>query len=134
MAPSPISATTGRSGWANFAPIAYGTPAPIVASVPDRDPRIPRRIRSTLAYQLATDPESAVTIASSGRTCDISHTIRIGFTGSASTMLCRSTVSHQAATFSSILSRHSRSERGARSGRSARNVAPASATMLSSVG
>ena len=26
---------TGRSGWANFAPIAYGTPGPIVASVPE---------------------------------------------------------------------------------------------------
>ena len=37
MAPSPTRAITGRDGWANFAPIAYGTAQPMVASVPDSD-------------------------------------------------------------------------------------------------
>jgi len=38
MAPSPTSAMTGRPGWPNFAPMAYGTPGPIVARVPDSEP------------------------------------------------------------------------------------------------
>ena len=43
IAPSPTSAITGRSGYANFAAIAYGTPGPIVASVPESDAIIPAR-------------------------------------------------------------------------------------------
>ena len=46
MAPSPSNAIAGRSGCANFAPIAYGTALPIVASVPESDPRMSPRIRS----------------------------------------------------------------------------------------
>src|SRR5439155_17028891 len=58
-APSPTSAKTGRSGCANFAAIAYGTPGPIVASVPESDAIIPFRILMSRAYQLAAEPESA---------------------------------------------------------------------------
>src|SRR3954471_20772646 len=57
MAPSPTSATTGRSGWANLAPIAYGTAAPMVARVPDSEPRIVPRIRRWRAYHVAAQPE-----------------------------------------------------------------------------
>lgn len=66
IAPSPTSAIAGRSGCANFAPIAYGTPGPIVASVPDSDERMPGRMVRCRAYQLAVEPESEVTIALSG--------------------------------------------------------------------
>jgi hypothetical protein len=43
IAPSPTRAMATRSGCANFAAIAYGTPAPIEASVPDSEAIIPRR-------------------------------------------------------------------------------------------
>ena len=66
MAPSPTSAKTGRSGCANLAAIAYGTPAPMVASVPESEPIIPWRRRTSRAYQLAAEPESEVTMAPSG--------------------------------------------------------------------
>src|ERR1700754_4567131 len=84
MAPSPVSAIAGRSGWANLAPIAYGTAAPMVARPPDSDPRTSPRMRRCRAYQLATEPESAVTIASSGSRSESSQTIRMGLTGLAS--------------------------------------------------
>jgi hypothetical protein len=35
IAPSPTSATHGRSGWANLAAIAYGTAQPMVSRLPD---------------------------------------------------------------------------------------------------
>jgi hypothetical protein len=35
MAPSPTIAITGRPGCANLAAIAYGTPLPMPASLPD---------------------------------------------------------------------------------------------------
>lgn len=41
IAPSPTKAIPGRSGCAHFAPMAYGTPGPMVASVPDSEPRTP---------------------------------------------------------------------------------------------
>src|ERR1700760_3916815 len=66
MAPSPTSAMTGRSEWANFAAIAYGTAAPIEASPPDSEHFMPRRILRSRAYQLAQEPESLVIIALSG--------------------------------------------------------------------
>src|SRR3954462_11527127 len=82
MAPSPTRAITGRSGWANFAPMAYGTPGPMVARGPDSDARMAPRMRRLRAYQLVEDPESAVTMALSGIRFDSSDTIAIGFTGS----------------------------------------------------
>src|ERR1700743_3226875 len=66
MAPSPENAITGRWGWANFAPIAYGTAGPIVARLPDSEPRMPPRKRRLRAYQFAAARESAVTMALSG--------------------------------------------------------------------
>ncbi len=47
-------AMTGRSGCANFAPIAYGTAAPIEASPPERLAIIPSRNFRFRANQLAT--------------------------------------------------------------------------------
>jgi hypothetical protein len=41
MAPSATKAMPGRSGCAHFAPITYGTAGPIVAKVPDNEPRTP---------------------------------------------------------------------------------------------
>ena len=53
----------------------------MVASVPDSDPRMPSRNRMQRAYQLVDEPESAVTIALSGRRSDSSQATRMGFTG-----------------------------------------------------
>src|SRR5690242_20674353 len=106
----------------------------MVASVPETDPRIPARNRTHRAYQLVDDPESAVTIAPSGRRSESSHATRIGLTGSAVNVLCRATVSHHRPTLLSIESRHDRSAFGRRCGINAASVAFASATMLSSVG
>lgn len=50
--PSPAKTITGRSGWPISASIPYGTPGPIVASVP----RILPRKRNCRAYQLADEP------------------------------------------------------------------------------
>src|SRR5213596_1634873 len=60
MAPSPTRAMTGRPGWANFAPIAYGTAAPMDARPPDREHIMPRRILRSRANQFAQLPESDV--------------------------------------------------------------------------
>src|SRR6476661_8053813 len=75
-APSPTIAITGRSGCANFAPIAYGTPGPIVASPPDSDAIIPSRTLISRAYQLADEPESQVRITRSGSRDDNSRNTR----------------------------------------------------------
>src|SRR3954452_19041064 len=109
MAPSPTNAIAGRSGWANLAPIAYGTAGPIVAKVPDKDPLAPLGNRRHLAYQFVDDPESAVTMALLGSCSDSSHTTRIGFTGVAVNIACRSMVSHHRLTFFSTCSRQERS-------------------------
>ena len=69
-----------------MAPIAYGTAGPMVASVPESDPRTSPRIRRKRAYQFAADPESEVTIALLGSRSDSSHTIRMGLTGLASSI------------------------------------------------
>ena len=86
------------------------------------------------AYQLATEPESAATIALCGSRSESSHTIRMGLTGWASSIAWRSIVPHQATTFSSIVSRHARSVGPDSSGSSARSVAAASPTRLTSIG
>src|SRR5699024_12029211 len=57
MAPSPTIAIAGLSGCANFAPIAYGTPGPMDASVPDREPRISSANLSDQPYQFPAEPE-----------------------------------------------------------------------------
>ena len=89
---------------------------------------------SCRAYQLADDPESAVTIALSGSRGDSSQNSRIGLTGSASTMASASMTSHQRATLDSIVSRQDRSSLRSSSGMSARRVAAASPTRLTSYG
>ena len=66
IAPSPSEAITGRSGYAIFAANAYGTPGPIVASVPERAAFIPSRSFRCRAHQLVAEPESAVRMQSSG--------------------------------------------------------------------
>ncbi len=105
-----------------------------MARVPDSDPRmVPRNLRLR-AYQLVEEPESAVTIASSGMRWDSSWTTRIGLTGSASTIACCSIVSSQEATFRSIFSLQPRRPRRSSFGMSADSVAPASPTRLTSVG
>ena len=102
IAPSPTKAMPGRSGWAHFAPITYGTPGPMVARVPDSEPRTPAGNFRWRAYQLAADPESAAMIALAGMPLDSSQKIRIGLTGSASVIAVRCTVVHQLATCFSI--------------------------------
>src|SRR5947207_1754191 len=95
MAPSPTSATTGRSGWANLAAIAYGTAAPIEARPPDSEHLMPRLIFRSRAYQLAQEPESLVMIARSGRRGDSSQATRCGLIGEAGCIARSSSVFHQ---------------------------------------
>jgi hypothetical protein len=70
---------------------------------------MPRRIFRSLAYQLAQDPESLVTIAFSGNRADTSHATRFGLTGSAGCIARSPKSFHQAATYFSISPRHFRS-------------------------
>src|SRR6201994_435773 len=102
MAPSPAKTMDGRSGWPNLAPMPYGTPGPMVASVPDSDPRMSPRNFSWRAYQFADEPESAATMASSGSRVDSSRNSSIGLTGSAATSASASIDSHQRATSDSM--------------------------------
>src|SRR3954453_6141720 len=125
---------TGRSGQPILAPIPYGTPGPMVARLPDSDPRIRPLKRSIRAYQLADEPESAVTIASSGNLGDSSPNSSIGLTGSASTAASFAIVSHQRATSDSMPSRHERSVLRSSNGANAPSVAAASPTRLTSYG
>src|SRR3954469_20626673 len=106
----------------------------MVAKVPDNEPRTPSRKLRQRAYQLVDEPESAVTIASDGSRSESSQAIRIGFTGLADNLLCRSRVSHQRPTFSSIVSRQDLSCLRCSNGISSSRVAAAPAKMLSSVG
>src|SRR5450756_838663 len=78
IAPSPTNAIATRSGWANFAAIAYGTPGPIVASPPESDAIMPGRIFRSRAYQLAHEPESHVRMQRSGKRGDSSQHTRCG--------------------------------------------------------
>ena len=98
------------------------------------EPRIRPRIVKWRAYQFAADPESAVTIASSGTSSDSSQTIRIGLTGSAASIDCSSSTDHQVATLRSMVSRQPRSGLGSRYASIALSVALASPTRLISVG
>ena len=134
MAPSPTSANTGRSGWANLAAIAYGTPGPIVARLPESVAIMPRRSFRSLANQLAAEPESLVRIAPSGSLGESSQNTRCGLIGSALCIARSSSSCHQSETLASIVSRHCRSGLCTSSGSSARSVARASPTRFSSIG
>src|ERR1700747_2010841 len=102
MAPSPAKTMTGRPGGPNFAPIPYGTPGPMVASVPDSEPRMSPRNFSWRAYQFADEPESAATMALAGSRVDSSRNSSIGLTGLASTSASASMDRHQGSTPASM--------------------------------
>src|SRR5690625_1084599 len=106
----------------------------MVASVPDNEPLMLPRNRRCRAYQFAADPESADMIASSGSRDESSQKIRIGLTGSASTMASDSMVAHHDSMFCSMPLRHVELEFCSTYGNSARRVAVASPTRLTSVG
>src|SRR5215472_895351 len=102
MAPSPTNAITGRSGWANFAAMAYGTAAPIEARPPESEHIMPRRIFRSRAYQLAQEPESLVKIARSGSRGDNSQKMRCGLMGLAGCIARCSRVFHHSRMFASM--------------------------------
>src|SRR5579875_3344807 len=106
----------------------------MVARLPDSEPRMLPRNLNWRAYQLADDPESAVMIALSGSLGDRSANSFIGLIGSADTSASIAMVSHQRATFFSIFSRQDRSDLRSIIGISARSVAAASPTRLTSLG
>ena len=62
---------------------AYGIAGPIVASVPESAPRMPRRKRRWRAHQFVLEPESAVTMQPSGRRGLSSWKTFSGLSGSA---------------------------------------------------
>lgn len=59
---------------------------------------MPRRILMSRAYQLATEPESAVMMQFSGNRLDSSQNTRCGLIGLADAIARSSSVFHQAAT------------------------------------
>ena len=104
----------------------------MVARFPDSEPRMSPRKRSCRAYQLAEEPESAVTMAFIGSRPDSSRNGSIGLTGSASTSASASIDRHHLATRSSMPSRQDRSSLRRSCGISARSAAAASPTRLTS--
>ena len=104
----------------------------MVARLPDSEPRMSPRNFSCRAYQFAEEPESAVMMASMGSRPDSSRNSSIGLTGSASTSASASIDRHHLATSSSIPFRQERSSLRLRCGISARRVAAASPTRLTS--
>src|SRR6266545_362583 len=134
IAPSPTSAIATRYGCANFAAIAYGTPGPIVARVPESDASIPLRTLTSRANQFAAEPESEVRMQLSGSREESSQNTRWGLIGSASVIARASISSHQSRTCFSIRSRQERSDFGSRCGSSARSVSFASPTRFTSIG
>ncbi len=107
---------------------------PIVASVPDSEPRTSPRNFRWRAYQLADEPESAAMMALSGNRSESSQKIRIGLIGSASVIARRCTVVHHLSTHFSTFSRQDRSVLRSNNGINARRVLLASPTRLISYG
>src|SRR6218665_340775 len=101
--------------------MAYGTPHPMVARLPDRDVIIPSRIFKSLANQLADVPESAARITPSGSFGDNSQKTRSGLRGLAETIAWPSTSFHHRRTPLSTCSRQLRSSLRLSSGMSARS-------------
>jgi len=95
---------------------------------------MPRRSRTSRAYQAVAVPQSQVTIASSGSARESSHSTRCGFKGSVSCIARASATFHQSRTQPSTRRRHEGSSRGASRGSSARNVAALSPIRFTSVG
>ena len=123
-----------RSGYANLAAMAYGTPQPIVARLPDSEAIIPRLSLRSRANQLAAEPESEVRMQSFGRRGLSSQKTRCGLIGLASFIARSSITRHQSAICCSTCSRQDRSCLRSRCGSSARNVAALSPTRFTSVG
>src|SRR3546814_19836041 len=95
IAPSPTIAITGLCGCAILAAIAYGTPLPMLASLPDSEPIMPRRSLMSRAYQLVCEPQSPHRITSCGSFGDSSQHTRCGLIGSADAIAGASASSHQ---------------------------------------
>jgi hypothetical protein len=95
---------------------------------------MPRRIFKCLAYQLATEPESAVMIALSGSRGDNSQNTRCGLSGSALAIARFSSVSHHSLTPLSMPRRHGDSFFCVSMGRRARSDVLLSPTGLTSMG
>src|ERR1700748_875395 len=88
--------------------MAYGMPGPIVASEPDTDAIMPRRILTSRAYQLVPEPVSQAMMHFSGSLGDNSQKMRCGLSGLASFIARFWRTSHQPWTFFSIVSRQER--------------------------
>ena len=78
-----MMASTGRSGLAILAAIAYGIPPPMDSSRPARLPSWRRAQVRSRAYQLVAVPQSTATMASSASRAEMPRTTASGFTGSA---------------------------------------------------
>mgnify|MGYP003624072980 CR=1 FL=1 len=81
-------------------------PGPIVASDPETDAIMPRRIFTSRAYQFVPDPVSQAIMHFSGRRGESSQKTRWGLSGSAEFIARFSSTSHQLLIFFSIPSRH----------------------------
>src|SRR5438067_9048001 len=123
-----------RSGKANFAAITYGTPGPIVARFPERDPIMPRRNLRSRAYQLAAEPESEEMMQLSGSRDDNSQKTRCGLIGLALVIARASMSFHHSTISSSIRFRQLRSFLRSSIGMSARSDSLLSPTRLISIG
>src|SRR5207248_11567240 len=84
-------------------------PGPIVASEPDTEAIMPRRILTSRAYQLVPEPVSQAIMHFSGSLGDNSQNTRCGLSGLASCIARFCRTSHQPLTFFSFVSRQDRS-------------------------
>ena len=114
--------------------IAYGVPAPSEARPPDSDPFMPRRIFRSRAYQLATEPESAVMIAFSGSRLLSSQNTRCGLIGSAECIARASSTFHQSSMSAAIVLRQASSGFCSSIGSSAAERSALSPIRLTSIG
>src|SRR5215471_5222678 len=134
IAPSPTIAIAILSGNQNFAAIAYGTPGPIVARLPDKEAIIPLLIFRSRANQLAAEPESEVRMQESGNRGESSQKTRCGLIGLALLMALASSTFHHLAILFSIVCRQERSSFRFKYGINNFRVTCASPTKLISVG
>src|SRR5207302_366607 len=109
-------------------------PDPIVASEPDTEAIMPRRILTSRAYQLVPEPVSQAMTHFSGSLGDNSQNTRCGLSGLASCIARFCRTSHQLLTFFSMVSRQERFGLRSSSGSNLRNVAALSPIKLTSIG
>ncbi len=135
IAPSPIRATSGRSGWANFAARAYGMAPPIDSRVPDRLASIPGRTLTCRAYQAVVVPQSTASITSSGRRSLRVAKSSCGLTGwAACSASSRCDCRHAAVAPATVSRQRVGPGPGPRAASSARRVGAASPVRFTSVG